>query len=509
MPGLHDDEAIPACSTIDLLKGKPSSYSPDITFLGMNFPLMAQAQDAGAASYFLLPFLFLLKIDVFSLRLTPIFFGALTLILTYLFSRRAFDRGVAMLSTFLLAISPYFISAVRVGGKYNSYTAFFAISSVYYLFRWYKEGHLFYFLIGLFLLGVGCSTSWWFNGYLISLLLSAFIFRQEIKPMIQSSRIKLFLTIILGTVSFCVGNFLFICANFINSATRFLTFKVMFKNFPYAAFGVHKLNNLEFVDNFYGRLNSLIQLLGEGDLMTRHIIGVKSNFIYPIFFLMAVLWLVFLFRLDRIPTLKKRKSSLLLILMSIAVLMSSVYGITEFGSYQLLFLVPFIHIIAALGAFEFIRFFKSSIARKVSLGIVCLCLSISTVINLCMFKNYFNELQITGGHASWSKAIYELAGWINKNNHSNIAAFGYAHSLYFLTQGNVYAHDFDILWRQKAAEELFANPNTLYIFDDERPDLMSYVSSLYEVANLKKKDFVKIKEFFRMDNAPIEVYVLK
>lgn len=509
LPGLHDDEAMPACPAVDFLKGKVSHYSSGLTFLGRRIPLMSQVQDAGAASYFLLPFFQFFKINVFSLRLASVFFGILTLLFTYLFSRRVFDRNVAILSTFLLATSPYFISATRVGGKYRSYTAFFAISSIYYLFRWYKERRPIHYWLGAFLLGVGCSASWWFNAYLASLLFLAFIYRKEIKISMQSGSAKALFLIASGAALFCLGDLLFIYANFINSRTRFLTFRVMFKDFPYAAFGVHKLNNLDFITNFSTRLINLLQLIRESDIMTRHIIEVKSNFLYPFLVLTAVSWLIFLFISDKAGKTKRKKIAFLLILASIAVLMSSVYGITEFGSYQLLFLVPFIHLIAALGLLEFIRFFRIPIIRKISLGAVCLCLSLSTVINLNMLRIYFKEMQRTGGHGSWPGAIYELADWLEKNNASNSVAFGYAHSLYFLTEGGVYSHDFGILEHQNELTGLLHDPNALYIFDNERLDLKPHIASIYKIADSMGKGFVKKKEFLRAESAPIEVYVLE
>lgn len=512
LPGIHDTEVFSACGTIDLLKNKNSHYCINVTFLGRAFPLMVQAEHASTVSYFLLPFFLLFGINVFSLRITSIFFGLFTLVFTYLFSKKAFNTGVALIATFLLATSPYFVSAIRVGDYYRSYASFFVISSAYYLFRWYTGGHIRYFLLGMFLLGLGCSTSLWFIEYLISLLFLAFIFWREIRKRIQNDKIKPIWLVALGIISLCLGNFLFIYTYFINGPTRFLIFKVIFKSFPYALYGVHRLNNLDFITNFTTRFNNLVQLLGENDIMTRHVADIQNNNLYPPLFFLIILWLIFLFFFKKTPAPQGKKIAFLLLLVCITLIITSCFGITQFGSYQLLILVPFIQIIVALGLTEFVQFFKNQILRKVSLGIVCLCLLILTTLNLNMLKSYFKELQRTGGRGSWPSAIYDLAGWIKKNNPSNVVAFGYAHSLYFLTQGEVRGYDFNIVEDQGRKSELarlLHDENTLYIFDIERPDLKPHILSLYKIINSMKKTFVKKKTFYQGDSAPIEVYTLE
>jgi len=509
LPGIHDDEVLSTCSAIDLLKNKDSHYFATFNFLGRTFPLLVLAYHCDATSYFLLPFFVLFGINVFSLRITSIFFGFFTLMFTYLFSRRAFGTSVALIATLLLATSPFFISATRTGPYFHSHASFFVISSIYFLFRWYEQKRTRYFLLGVFLLGVGCSTAGWFAEYLISLLFLAFIFRKDIRKIIQSGKIKPVWLIASGVTSFCLGNFLFIYANFINKSTRFLTFKVVFERLHILSSDGNTQNNLDFIGHLAARFGNLIELLRQNDIINRHFSGASNNNFYPAIFFLIILWLIFLFVFRIVPESKRKWIVFLLLLVCITLVVASFVTLTQFSSWHLLILAPFIQIIVALGLIEFIRFFKNKLLRKISLAIVCLCLLIATILNLSMDRTYLKGLQKTGNNKSWCAAIYDVADWLKKNNPSNVVAFGYAHSLYFLTQGEILADDSNILDNKDRLTRLLNDEGTLYLFDIYRPDLESRVESLRKIANSIKKSFIKEKIFYYRDGSLIEVYSLK
>ncbi|MBI4314695.1 MAG: glycosyltransferase family 39 protein [Chloroflexi bacterium] len=134
LPGLHNDEAAEAgLPAGQILDGQPISAFRDagLPLGGRIYPLMVQDYIGALNVYLVLPFFALLGPTVVALRLYTVLVGALTLLCTYGFARRAFGTRPAFIAALLLAASPSFIFWQRQGVLVMSLTAALAMACLW------------------------------------------------------------------------------------------------------------------------------------------------------------------------------------------------------------------------------------------------------------------------------------------------------------------------------------------------------------------------------------------
>ena len=134
LPGLHNDEAAEAgLPAGQILDGQPISAFRDagLPLGGRTYPLMVQDYIGALNVYFVLPFFALLGPTVVALRLYTVLVGALTLLCTYGFARRAFGARPAFIAALLLAASPSFVFWQRQGVLVMSLTAALAMACLW------------------------------------------------------------------------------------------------------------------------------------------------------------------------------------------------------------------------------------------------------------------------------------------------------------------------------------------------------------------------------------------
>lgn len=99
-PGLNQDEASMGYDAFSLL-----NYGMDRN--GFHYPVYLVAWGSGQSvlyAYFTMPFIYLLGLNVVSIRLVNLIFGIVSLIIFYLLVEKVSNRPVALLSLFLLEI---------------------------------------------------------------------------------------------------------------------------------------------------------------------------------------------------------------------------------------------------------------------------------------------------------------------------------------------------------------------------------------------------------------------
>lgn len=137
--GFHRDEAFLGYNAYSILKtGRDISGN----FLPLHFQSFIYSP-AGYA-YFAIPFIKIFDLSAFSIRFASAFFGSLTILLTYFLSKRLlgnlkFSDHIALISSFLLAISPWHINLSRTATENVLVVFFIALGVLLYLF-WIKNG---------------------------------------------------------------------------------------------------------------------------------------------------------------------------------------------------------------------------------------------------------------------------------------------------------------------------------------------------------------------------------
>lgn len=156
LPGLHNDEAQEAgLPALQMANGSKVSAFRNIGIGPRHFPLMVQDYIGALHAYFTVPFVTALGPNATSVRLPALIIGAITLVLTFSFTRLTWGNGTALLSAVLLALHPSFVFWSRQGTLIASVTLAFAMALLWAITQWCKHGTARWaFLAGL-LAGVG------------------------------------------------------------------------------------------------------------------------------------------------------------------------------------------------------------------------------------------------------------------------------------------------------------------------------------------------------------------
>lgn len=129
--GMHQDEASLAYDAWSLLKF-------GVERNGFRFPIMLAAYGCGMsgtlAAYLMMPFIQLFGLVPFATRMVNLIGGLAAIPLLYLLAKRVWNKDVALLSAFLLAISPWHIMQSRWGLDCNLFPPLFLLAT-YFLVR--------------------------------------------------------------------------------------------------------------------------------------------------------------------------------------------------------------------------------------------------------------------------------------------------------------------------------------------------------------------------------------
>jgi hypothetical protein len=164
LPGPHYDEAIEVLPTMQFLLGQPvEAFRGAGLHIGSLFlPLMTMDYIGAMNTYLALPFLALLGVTVPAMRLMPILFSAITLLLTYALARDLFGRAGAAIAYLTLAGSVSFVFWSRQGIFVTNLTATLMMGALVCALRWRRSGRRRCLWAAAFLLGLGLYTKFIF-----------------------------------------------------------------------------------------------------------------------------------------------------------------------------------------------------------------------------------------------------------------------------------------------------------------------------------------------------------
>lgn len=128
LPGLYYDEAFDLVPMLQLINGEQPELLRNIGVAG--WPVMRMDYMGSLNGYLTIPFINTLGSGYIAARTQPIFFSAITVLLTWLLARRWFGWRVAVVCTLLLAVSPSFVWFSRQGITVTSVMTVFALSGI-------------------------------------------------------------------------------------------------------------------------------------------------------------------------------------------------------------------------------------------------------------------------------------------------------------------------------------------------------------------------------------------
>lgn len=144
---LYGDEQAFAWNAYNILKTGRDEY-------GTPYPLQFRSFDdykAPIPVYLMVPFIKIWGLKTYSIRLPIVLASLLTVIVTYFLARLFFRRKIALLSVFLLSISPWHIHLSR--GFFESTLALFLfVAGVYFILK--SRDKLLWLILGMFFFGL-------------------------------------------------------------------------------------------------------------------------------------------------------------------------------------------------------------------------------------------------------------------------------------------------------------------------------------------------------------------
>lgn len=150
--GFHRDEAFLGYNAYSILK-----TGNDINGNFLPLHLKSFLYSPAGYSYFSIPFIKIFGLNTFAVRFPSAFFGSLTVLLTYLLVKHGLTQigkrmntdFLALLASFILAISPWHINLSRTATE-NTLVVFFISLGVFMYLIWAQK-HKLYFLLLAFL----------------------------------------------------------------------------------------------------------------------------------------------------------------------------------------------------------------------------------------------------------------------------------------------------------------------------------------------------------------------
>ncbi|OGK35226.1 hypothetical protein A3F60_03700 [Candidatus Roizmanbacteria bacterium RIFCSPHIGHO2_12_FULL_39_8] len=363
---------------------------------GVTFPLFFKAFGEYKNPVFIyssIPSIALFGLNEFSLRLTSVLYGTLTILVLYLWLRKLFDENTAVWGSFFLAISPWHIHFSRVGFELIS-SVFWVSLSFYLLYKSFAN-------ILIYPFGA------------ISLLISYFTYSP---PKIYLPILFLFFFIIYYKKLVVLIKHKFI---WFISLLIFLLFVILLlpsiqDNSFWARWVQVRQGELtiDFLRQAYLNHFSFDFLFSKGDIdfsgqfITRHSIrGMGELYWIQLPFIMVSLSLLF--------NSKMRKGALFFILFLLIYPLGSVFtSIAPQATRSVVGVIPF-QVLTALGITAFLSYFKNKLLRKTLMLflIVTIVLSFSNFINL--YKKYPNY---SSDYWGWQYGPKEIMAYFLKNS---------------------------------------------------------------------------------------------
>jgi hypothetical protein len=475
LPGLHYDEAREAgVPAMQLVRGQPveTFRGSGIRITGRVFPLMVTDYIGALNIYLLLPFFALLGSNVFALRLMPIVFAVLTLLLTYLLAQQLFNRRAAVITCLLLAVNPSLIFWSRQGVFVTSITATIAMASLLCWLRWYRERRARYLYWGTYLFGLGLYAKLLFLWVIVGLGATFFVLkmpnlRKGFRLWAISGR-SAYRQLVIALPCFLLGIFPLIIHN-VQTKGTFLTLTGNLTSTYYGA------SNLAFAENLATRLEQLKVVLNGGHLW--YLGGVFTNDLYPLLFvgaglacIPAVLW----------KARREWRRVAFPFLMLAFMVLASCFTVSALWFTHYAILVPFLPMAIAVALDLLVRHTIPSgvgqkgnhIRRFIPALMMFLVIAVLTVSDLQVDFSYHQALARSGGYAAHSDASYELARHLQGQGVASPLAmdWGIDATVQFLTLGAVNPIEiFGYEWEPTEAFEerlgsFLPNPDNLYIF---------------------------------------------
>lgn len=509
LPALQTDEALLAEISFRIIKNIPleGTINDHLNLFGRWIPILTFPYHGAGESYLLIPFIFLGGLNVYSIRVFSISVGLITLLLLYFFCERLFNKAIAHIAIFLLAIDWFFMIVSKTGFIWGYAANIFLIGSLLCFLEWYKKRQWLYFGMGCFLAGMGLCIRVWFLWYVGALLASYIIFIRILKKKFSGKEI--IISLVIGLIFFCIGALPLI---YHEAKSHFGIVRYMMEHFFQTRLGY---NNLSYIEHLLTMINNFAELpsvffkqtvYGSSNKLHKFIID-KVMWFYAFLFLLSLIWHIWATLFKRQSFLTERRVILFLFFI---IFLQTPITLSNLSHDHLLLLLPIAKILLGLFLFEAMNSF-----RRAKFAVITILIMLFSFHSYGML-NYHSILERTGG-LMWfrSDAIYKVADFLKEEDKKNVVImdFNLWHILYVLSKGwiNEKHYDFVDQFIKQEKEELFHvkfnqqielelnNRDNVYLFHSPEFTFVKCFDLFFQLAQKKNKQIREIKRFYRRD----------
>jgi hypothetical protein len=442
---------------------------------------------------------------IVSMRLMAIFFGCLTILLTYLFTASLFNRGCGLLAAFLLTINPGFVMGTKLGADYGTIMLAIYLCVLILLLEWYRTEKTFNFCLAMFLLGLGMWTRVWFIWFIFGLFCTAAVFFRMLSEKLKLNTAKRFLKYaFLGTVFFSLGCSVIIYHEW---TTGFASAKYIVTSFlnPSINIGKHfdtQHNNFHYFYNIMTVLGNLRDVLTGRFFFFAQFREAGRTFIDRFYLWVFLFSIVCLVISGSRKDFSFRRKPFFLLSLFFGMLVITPFSPFYLPSHHLYIFFPLAQIIIAVAIIAAYEYFRK-IKPGVFLVIICACLL--TAAGISGLERYFYYLKKSGGKQYYSPVIYDLANYLLKADAPRVfvGSYGLYDIISMCSGGRIIPVDL-ISVDPEAIISLPKNSNDLYVFYHR--DLTASWNNLREflkTAQTLHFDIIKEKEFYERDGSPL------
>ncbi|MBM3134424.1 MAG: hypothetical protein FJZ89_03880 [Chloroflexi bacterium] len=551
LPGLYADEALDLVPTMQLLAaGQVAPPTQPVELLrgvgvrlgGLALPVMIMDYLGALNTYLALPFFAILGPGVLAVRLLPITFSALTIVLTYLLGRALFSgstgRAVGLLAAALLAINPSFVFWSRHGITVTSVMTVLSVGSLLVFKRsmfhvpsstsnmengtWNME----LWALGCFLLGLGLWAKFLFLWWIVALGIAGFTF-QVSSSTFHASRFTFHVSRFTHHVSrftFHVSRFTLGAAAFLLGAAPLLWYNLQTRGATLAELTrslrqptSYGINNLDVARNLGLALDALrvfldgsyFWYLGE---TLRNPLAVPAFAIAVLGSIALVVW----------QAREHRRPLALVLLLIVLIAGQNSFTVSGIWATHLFILFPLPQVVLALCVVLGWDITPTpALPRQQGRGMAGWAIRLVLVLGLLAMAagdlrldwQYHQQLAATGGQSRWSDGVYKLAAYLEQRGDPVVAVdWGIQSSVQLLTGGRVNPLDITGFPGEAAglfegrAAQMLGDLKVVYVFHSREDTVYERFPAFQQVAERLGKRLRIIEAF--CDRAGRPVYVL-
>jgi 4-amino-4-deoxy-L-arabinose transferase-like glycosyltransferase len=397
-------------------------------------------------TYWALPFLWAVGVNVFALRISCLFLGLLTMALVYRFARQLYGPRVTAITLLLLALNPSFLFWNRQGVLWSTAMLTCGMGALAALGEWRRRGRAWGLYGGVFLLGLGLSAKLPFLWFALALMAFEALHqvagrrrRQHLEadPFDLRSCAIALLALVLGLLPLLLYNL-----------QTGGTLDVLLRNLRTSYYGV---NNLAYISNLRIRWGHLRTLLNGSSFW--YLGGPYRDPVFPLalWISMGVIVAHSLWLTTRPPSMSQSPHlpsgspaamlsadvpSLLFPLLMMSLMgLQSVATVSGLWPEHYLLLLPFPQLTIALGLDLLWRHLRP---RRPVAWLLPLALALLLAGQLRVDLLYHRALARSGGLSAHSDANYRLAQYLHQKGRPVVAMdWGIRATVQFLTQGQI------------------------------------------------------------------------